>query len=622
MIAAIERIEHAVDKIAVKSGIDISLMRRGLYPIPGPYHLNLKSKNINPLEKDLLPETASKIYDQALEILYSTRTLDKANLKPAFLRSYEDLVSRSKQAGNIENIIGHESLLSFSKEQFINGEDYSISFYVNKALGEAQALPFMIKLSILQQNLEELHSYISLKDNKKDYIDTLVFYALNHERINITRQKLRVLEKRNHIDFYKAKKKEELLKQIDEYTEKEKQISHTDLHFGQLALYFLSDNDSREARDIRKWVDSHTEYETYRSMMAYGINECVKGSKKGRDMIVAAIDYAIFSKNSCAFVERIYNNKFQVYRTLVGHDSALIEKGQEYKHKRKRLHRLKINGSISNLISYEEFEQNYVPEMSKLGINVSTNAHSITLDLKNIKNAIDMPGDFSTKNIDTSAYKDLTADDAFVGSMTNTISLYGSAIVNAFLGSFISWIKPLPFLRPIAKFLNSKIAIVDNEVPMLAFSAKAGIKNILRYNKHVLTGSLYEYKQNDLIAETLANKIVESKAYFSSHYTLNDTSEKHSLESLLEVSNGTDFIKDLLLTLGITLAVEHYVDFEHLLYLPNYISVIPIFFCSTWATFSGWLEKPVLGLSAAAKYAYKKNFLNSALESFISSPLA
>jgi hypothetical protein len=153
--------------------------------------------------------------------------------------------------------------------------------------------------------------------------------------------------------------------------------------------------------------------------------------------------------------------------------------------------------------------------------------------------------------------------------------------------------------------LNPKLALVDNELPMLAFSAKAGLKKMYKFNKDAFTEKLYNFNDADIVAEKMANKIIENNTHFSSNYTLHALSEQHKIASMIEIRNGTDFIKNTLFTIGTMFALEKIVGEENLKNIPEYLYVVPTMFLATWASFSGLYEKITYLCRDIAKVVYR-----------------
>jgi hypothetical protein len=233
----------------------------------------------------------------------------------------------------------------------------------------------------------------------------------------------------------------------------EKNRSEEELYYGQLAVYFLSDHTSeksKESKNIRDWVYSHVEFEVYRTIFSHGVT--TKDVSESKRYIDLALEYAMYSRPNCAFIEKIYTNKWKISSEILNNivdGKVLLGMGKP----KKKSHRLTINGKESKLISYEDFERNHLQDFSTLEVSVDKKGNDYELTFnKDFFNSLIRPSEI---NADTSNYAkgfspDITdffnIDDNVnvVGSKTNTVSLYGMALFNAFFGGIIGAVRAVP----------------------------------------------------------------------------------------------------------------------------------------------------------------------------------
>jgi hypothetical protein len=626
-----EWLENKLDKFAIRTGLDVSLMRRGLYPILGPDHINFKKKGFSYLEKDLVPDTINKVFDECVKIVYCVNTIeDFLSHDNLSIKSFQELNRKARKDKKLfETFAGHESVITYSKEEFYTKPDFGIRFYINKSLGEENAIPFMTKLILLEQKLLGLRNYLS--ENKKDaamplYAGELIDYALNHEKLNIINDKITKINRREDTRVQKyiraktyAGRKDALIKQKNKLQVIEHKGTEKDLYYGQLASYFLSGNDSFELKNIKKWVDTYIEYETFRTLFAHGkmLDNDKDNSKKFMNM---ALDYATHSRPGCAFLERIYTNKINLYGELLRHANVRkvhVDKGKIHK----KQHALKIGEKEYKTISFEIFQKNYLSDLKNLGVKIETNGTGYKLyfpeTLIQLTNSLSKDEDPDIKD-----FQNIPNDDMVVGSKTNTLSLYGSALFNGILGTALGVLRTLPLPKYIARQFTPTFKSIGDESKVVKFSPLKEIQEIYKFNKNLFTEKFYAQDTIDIIAEKLAHQTIKNKTHFASYYSLRDVSRSYSLESIIQTNSATDVLKNTVLAGALLTLGNQIIDPKDTFQFMDYVHWAPEIFALTWMTFSGWLDKPVNGLKSGTKYVYNnRNIVTDALKNYSSSPL-
>jgi hypothetical protein len=644
---AIQKLEDTIDRLTSKYGINLSLMRRGIYEIPGSHHINFKSNHWSPIEKDLTPKTIATLYQLAHYFIAETGTETHILTdKETHLQDYKQLTRKSDDYLQ-EMILGHEALIGFSMVDFFDPKikKLPISLAIDKSLGYDNAKPFMVKLVLLEQNLLALRQYLFSQSKEKGMPPEEIahilqdYYALDNYCVQnleikaeelqkkVEEKKRKGLQNSNSGNAHPEKEDESAyslendlktkLETIRKLHGRLESTSESDLHYGMLSAYFLLSTHhldrhllSRELSKIRKQVESHIEFDVYRTIFSYGMllssqNE-PKRAKKFMDM---AIEYASFSSPNCAFLERMYANTTKIYAKLLGaldvSGEVKLQRGEALKQKKHKptKHRLLVNGQPSENISYEEFLQNYAEELSHYFEvkEISSADGAKEFNITSMHQGNEPVHTHTFMNLDPEEYTFRFAPDRYLGSKTNTISLYGPAFMNAALGSIIGLAR---FVLPI-RYLNPKIALVDNEVPSFAFSLKKGPKKVYRFNKQKFTGALYKITSIDQKAEEIAYDTIERRTHFENLQVLKKQSAGYSLDSLIELSNVTDFVKNLTLTVGAAVLLEYALNTEDITWMPKDLTVFPIFFAATFAAFSGMLDKPVNLISNLMKKSYQ-----------------
>lgn len=635
----VEGIENYVDKISLNSGFNLSLYKRGLYDLPGKLHFDFRGPGFNIIKRDLNNVSIKTLYERACEFIYTSGTLEHYNLGAKLsINSFSQLrkIAR-KNSSLVEKLCGHESVIAYSISDFYQDGPLPVSFFINSAFSLDKAKPFMVKLVLLEQNLLQLREYIHNNQGNmtagafaNKIAKSAILYEYQktlNEQISSNKNKLTKfysngLKSSDYVVKCKTLEQEinRLIKHSKKIDSVLQGVSSEEIYYGNLAVYFLiSDHKSESSKNIEKWVDTHIEFETYRTLFAAGVALEVKGRRKrAKKLIDLAIQYSTFSRPNCAFLERIYYSRFAVYSEILagaknsqnGH--IFLEKGSERKEPQnlaKRIggyfgilknnsrnnvseadieHDLLISGIPSKNISYEEFREIY--EESLIDFVDTSNEDLDTIVIKTQRKGdiikerrfqFGEPKDTDFDNIPRSNVE-------LVGSKTNTFSLYGPSFINALFGATLGFLRFIPG--------GEYIALADNELPALLFSVRTGVKKVFNYSIKKYSGRLYDFSETDVLAEKLAYAKIEEDMHFLSHSALKNESAKYGIDSLLELNNAADFLKGLGLTVGAYCILKEGFKIDKIGFIPEQFTEFVLLFCASWASFSGLFDKPVNGV--------------------------
>ena len=638
-------LEKVGDTASLKSHFDINLAKRGVYPLPGKYHLDFKSPGMNMVYKDLDPGTVQEVYAEAHKTLVESGFREPRAIRSqdTELRDYKLLAKKARSDKSVfKKLTGHEAAITFDTDDFYESPDYSVSYWINPKLGKTNALSHLTELTLTSWRLRDLSNYLegrcrrdgtSRKDELRELIEETVEteYSRHLECRNDVAKKVLIEDDgRNLPADDREKLKAAVAKNDASITSARRKSATPALEkrrgYGRYATFFFGEKFLKDFKgeydakavitDIEDAVSRHIDYETYRAVFSAGIRASVDGSGMLAEKLVnEALEYASVSQPVCDLHEKVYYSQLKVYGELLKNkapdgnggdndNSVSIVKGKEVRHKgrKKNFHKAYVldgkTGKRNELKNawFEELSQVYLKNLESIdaikSLDIGEDAIRFEYDSKKLAglNGRDGGKAYKPPRFDTSSYDtlfDSSKDFTLKGSRTKAYDLYGVALSGAVLASGLGFLKTLP---AVTHFVDPKLSLMDDDTVFFFAMGGTKIRSIIKHAYNRVTGKLYDYDERDLIAERWAHEVVDRDLGNKCMYELEKEERKYRHHGLVEINGAYENIKSLGLTAGTILALEG-VGVIGALTAVTPALLAPVYGAAFWSAFSGIQDK-------------------------------